>query len=167
MSEQSREPVRDVGRSADEVGRARELALLVACHLESYEGAERANALELAFETGVSSVGVEDSAGARIGELASEATVRRVARRRLERLVADWSEVDATIESVSDKWRLDRMHHVERNLIRLALVELQHENTKTAVLNSESVRLANRYGSETASRFVNGIVDALAGHVRG
>ncbi len=115
------------------------------------------------MRSGEGSLGVEDSAGARIGELAKESSVRKVAQRRLAYLVENWPSIDASIESISDKWRLDRMHHVERNLIRMAAVELQTESTKRAVLNAESVRLANRYSSQQASRFVNGIVDALAG----
>jgi N utilization substance protein B len=153
-------------RTAEDIGRSRELALLVACHLESYAEEERAEALELAFREASSSDRVAEGAGARIAELGSNAGVLRTARKRLESLVASWPEVDATIESISNKWRLERMHHIERNLIRLALVEFRDENTKAAVLNAESVRLANRYGSENASRFVNGIVDALVKQLR-
>lgn len=153
-------------RSADEIGRSRELALLVACHLESYPQSEQVEALEIAFANALASNGLPDSASARIAELGKDPAVRRVARRRLDALVESLSEVDSTIESVSNKWRLDRMHHIERNLIRLAVVELRSEVTPAAVLNAESVRLANRYGAENSSRFVNGIVDALINHLR-
>ena len=71
-------------------------------------------------------------------------------------------EIDARIRSQADNWRLERMPPVDRNILRLAIYELEHENDvpKLVVLD-EAVELAKRYGSEQSGRFVNGLLDGI------
>ena len=47
-------------------------------------------------------------------------------------------------------------------MLRLAAAELLQGGTPPRVVIQESVRLAERFGSETSARFVNGVLDALA-----
>jgi transcription antitermination factor NusB len=71
-------------------------------------------------------------------------------------------EIDARIRGQADNWRLERMPPVDRNILRLAVYELEHESDvpKLVVLD-EAVELAKRYGSEQSGRFVNGLLDGI------
>ena len=86
---------------------------------------------------------------------------------RTGRLVAgvrrEQPELDETIESVSDNWRVERMAPVDRAILRIGLYELRHHATTSVgtVLN-EAIELAKRYSTEESGRFVNGILAALA-----
>ena len=72
-------------------------------------------------------------------------------------------EVDALIRSSSHHWRLERMPIVDRNVLRVAIVELQTmaDIPKRVTLN-EAVELAKRFGSEGSGAFVNGVLDRIA-----
>lgn len=72
-------------------------------------------------------------------------------------------EVDGLIRTSSHHWRLERMPIVDRNVLRVAIVELQHmiDIPKRVTLN-EAVELAKRFGSEGSGSFVNGVLDRIA-----
>jgi transcription antitermination protein NusB len=72
-------------------------------------------------------------------------------------------ELDRTIDSVSEHWRIERMPVVDRAILRLGLYELRFESqTPPAVVVSEAVRLAKTYSTEKSGAFINGILGRLA-----
>ena len=71
-------------------------------------------------------------------------------------------ELDETIQPCSENWRISRMAHVDRNILRIAVFELLHEETVApAVIINEAIEIAKKYSGENASTFVNGILDAV------
>lgn len=85
----------------------------------------------------------------------------------VEGVVSSLDDLDEMIESVSEHWSVARMPVIDRNIIRLGLYELRTESTTpTAVVVSESVRLANTYSTEKSSAFVNGVMATLAQTIR-
>ena len=70
--------------------------------------------------------------------------------------------LDARITSASDDWTADRLGAVERNVLRVALEELDEGEVPMEVVLDEAVTLAKRYSSEDAGRLVNGILGAIA-----
>lgn len=75
-------------------------------------------------------------------------------------------DLDRRIEAASERWPLHRMPVVDRTILRLALYELVHESTPTAVVLNEAVELAKRYSTKKSGAFVNGVLSTLAGQVR-
>jgi N utilization substance protein B len=71
------------------------------------------------------------------------------------------SVLDARITSASDDWTADRLGAVERNVLRVALEELDEGEVPVEVVLDEAVTLAKRYASEDAARLVNGILGKL------
>jgi len=70
-------------------------------------------------------------------------------------------ELDARITSASDDWTADRLGAVERNVLRVALEELDEGAVPMEVVLDEAITLAKRYASEDAARLVNGILGKL------
>ncbi|MGH2977428.1 MAG: transcription antitermination factor NusB [Gaiellaceae bacterium] len=70
-------------------------------------------------------------------------------------------ELDARITAASDDWTADRLGAVERNVLRVALEELDEGDVPLEVVLDEAVTLAKRYASEDAARLVNGILGKL------
>lgn len=73
------------------------------------------------------------------------------------------AEVDAVIEQAAPAWRLHQMAVVDRNILRVAVVEVLFERKaplKAAV--NEAVELAKTFGGEGSPRFVNGVLGAVA-----
>lgn len=76
-------------------------------------------------------------------------------------------ELDALIDKHSLRWRLPRMAKVDRNILRLATYELMDRpDVPVRVVLNEAVELGKRFGSETSSAFINGILDPVARSVR-
>jgi N utilization substance protein B len=68
---------------------------------------------------------------------------------------------DALIASHAKNWRLERMSAVDRNILRLAVHELQQADTPPKVAINEALELAKKYSDEQAVAFVNGVLDAV------
>lgn len=84
------------------------------------------------------------------------------ARRLVEGVHAHLPEIDGRIRAQADNWRLERMPSVDRNILRLAIYELEHEaDVPKLVVVDEAVELAKRYGSEQSGRFINGLLDGI------
>ena len=76
-------------------------------------------------------------------------------------------EVDALIRKYADRWSLERMPVIDRNLLRMAVFELAHRpDVPVAVAISEAVELAKRYSTDDSGRFVNGMLGRIAEVVR-
>ncbi len=73
------------------------------------------------------------------------------------------AEIDALLTKYAKGWALDRMPAVDRALLRLATYELlHHPEVPVAVVISEAVELASQFSTDDSSRFVNGVLSAIA-----
>jgi N utilization substance protein B len=148
----------------------RELALWILCHLESHPAPARPAALEL-FWSEPPAIDPEDRfltppLAEELRSLLTDDAVRRFAIRLVEAWLDRADHWDALIEEQSQRWRLARMDQVDRNVLRLAAIELAVDSTPRAVVVAEAVRIAARYGSERSPAFVNGVAEALAKRLR-
>jgi len=96
-------------------------------------------------------------------ELASlyEGEVDGYARSLAETVVERHEELDQRITDAADEWTADRLGALERNILRLAIVELDEDAVPVEVAIDEAVTLAKRYSSEDAGRLVNGILGRI------
>lgn len=79
-----------------------------------------------------------------------------------EKAQAAAASLDARISAASVGWPAERLGALERNVLRVALVELDAGEVPREVVLDEAVRLAKRYSSVEAGRLVNGILGRLA-----
>jgi N utilization substance protein B len=77
-------------------------------------------------------------------------------------VAAERAAIDGELSDVTTNWRLERLGHIERSVLRVAAAELMRGGTPPRVVIHEAVRMAERFGSEQSARFVNGVLDALA-----
>ena len=71
-------------------------------------------------------------------------------------------ELDEKINAVARGWKTNRMGKVEVSLLRLATYEILYdEEIPEKVAINEAVELAQRYGTDDSSSFVNGILGEL------
>lgn len=71
-------------------------------------------------------------------------------------------ELDRYIERYAPEWPVDQIAIIDRNILRIAIYEiLYHEDTPVKVAINEAVELAKRFGSDSSSRFVNGVLGSL------
>lgn len=95
-------------------------------------------------------------------DLAIAPDERGFAHALIQLISADQATMDAELSEVTTNWRLDRLGHIERCVLRLGAAEFVQGGTPPRVVIQECVRLAERFGSAQSARFVNGVLDALA-----
>ena len=72
-------------------------------------------------------------------------------------------EMDVLIARFAPEWPLDQMAVIDRNILRIAMYEFMISSlTPVKVAINEAVELAKTYGSDSAPRFVNGVLGTLA-----
>ena len=70
--------------------------------------------------------------------------------------------LDAIIQEIAPEWPIAQIAPVDRNILRLAACEiLVGAETPPKVAINEAVELAKRFGSDSSSRFVNGVLGTL------
>lgn len=70
--------------------------------------------------------------------------------------------IDATLSRfIKDGWTLERVAPLERNILRVAVHELNAGDVPREVAVDEAVELAKRYCSADAPKFVNGILGSI------
>lgn len=96
-----------------------------------------------------------------------EAETREYADWLVSKIVENRAQIDEDIQSVSKKWRLDRMAAVDRNIMRIAVCEILFQPTLVpAIIINEAVEVAKRYGGEDSADFINGVLDAVCKTIR-
>ena len=71
--------------------------------------------------------------------------------------------IDTLITRYAPEWPLEQMAIIDRNVLRIAIFEfLVDTETPVKVAINEAVELAKVYGSDSAPRFINGVLGTLA-----
>jgi N utilization substance protein B len=70
-------------------------------------------------------------------------------------------ELDGRIDEAAEGWTASRLGALERNILRIAIHELDTDAVPVEVATNEAVALAKRYASDDAGRLVNGILGRI------
>ena len=97
-----------------------------------------------------------------LGEL-YEGEIDEYAQTVSEAIVRDAAELDRRITEAAEEsgWTADRLGAVERNILRIAVHELDAGEIPPRVVIDEAVTLAKQYSTREAGRLVNGILDRI------
>jgi N utilization substance protein B len=73
------------------------------------------------------------------------------------------ANLDKMIQEYAPEWPVDQMAAIDRNVLRIAIYEFYtSKQTPTKVAINEAVELAKLFGSDSAPRFINGVLGAVA-----
>jgi N utilization substance protein B len=87
-----------------------------------------------------------------------EGEVDVFARETAEAVAANVDDLDRRITEAAQGWTADRLGAIERNILRIALYELDGDDVPDEVAIDEAVTLAKRYATDDEARIVNGIL---------
>jgi transcription antitermination protein NusB len=90
-----------------------------------------------------------------------EGEVDDFARTTAEAVAGQAAQLDERITAASEGWTADRLGAIERNILRIALYELDGDDVPDEVSIDEAVTLAKRYATDDAARLVNGILGRI------
>ena len=71
-------------------------------------------------------------------------------------------EIDTLLQKYAKNWDIARMGVIDRNVLRLAMYELQYsDDIPPIVVINEAVDIAKYFSSTDSGKFVNGILDRV------
>ena len=71
-------------------------------------------------------------------------------------------EIDKTIESASENWKIKRMNSIDLNILRVATYEILFDETiPDRVAINEAVEIAKLYSGDQSYSFINGVLGKL------
>ncbi len=130
-----------------------------------YRRAARHIALQALYELDCTHHPVAEVMTARLEEQPFSEEARLFSYRLVNGVLAHKQELDGLIQQYAPEWPLKQMAIIDRNILRIAIFEFAISGeTPIKVAINEAIELAKGYGSESASRFVNGVLGALAVH---
>ncbi len=97
----------------------------------------------------------------------AKTSVRTYAETLIRGVLAHLTEIDAVIEPIVQNFRIERLANVDRNILRLAVYELQHVSEVPApVIINEAIEIAKNLGGNESGSFVNGVLHKIGQQIR-
>ena len=87
--------------------------------------------------------------------------IREDVNHRISSLIYNLQLIDSEIDAVMDGWRLKRLPRIDRDILRLAYVDIHFLDTPVAVACDEAVNLANKYSDTQGRKMINGVLRRL------
>ena len=87
--------------------------------------------------------------------------IREDVNQRICNIVNNLKSIDSDIDQVMDGWRLKRLPRIDRDILRLAYVDINFLNAPVSVACDEAVNLANKYSDLQGRKFINGVLRRL------
>ncbi len=125
----------------------------------------RSLALQVLYEVDVANHPPGDIYKVRLEETPLTDELSEFARQIIFGVLPLTQTLDQVIAKYAPEWPLDQIAAIDRNILRMALWEFAvYHDTPIKVAINEAVELAKQYGSDSAPRFINGVLGALADH---
>jgi transcription antitermination protein NusB len=125
----------------------------------------RALALQVLYEIDVANHPPAEVFNARLEETPLSPELSEFARQIIFGILPITVILDQSIAKYAPEWPFEQVAPIDRNILRIACWEFAVlRDTPIKVAINEAVELAKLYGSDSAPRFVNGVLGSLADH---
>tara|TARA_B100001029_G_C14947599_1_gene386848 strand:+ start:165 stop:791 length:627 start_codon:yes stop_codon:yes gene_type:complete len=91
----------------------------------------------------------------------NQTEIRKDVNNRISSIINNLKTIDFEIDQVMDGWRLKRLPRIDRDILRLAYVDIHFLETPVAVACDEAVNLANKYSDMQGRKMINGVLRRL------
>ena len=93
--------------------------------------------------------------------ISDQIEVRNDIKNRIAKVLKNILHIDSKIDSVMESWRFKRLPRIDRDILRLAFVDIEYLNIPVSVACNEAVNLANKYSDIQGRKMINGILRRL------
>jgi len=87
--------------------------------------------------------------------------IRTDIKNRISKVLNNILHIDNNIDNVMEGWRFKRLPRIDRDILRLAFVDIEYLNIPVSVACNEAVNLANKYSDNQGRKMINGILRRL------
>ena len=123
----------------------------------------RAIALQALYEIDTTRHDTEEVLGRLLAEEGLSEDNNAFVRQLVNQAMQHREEIDRNIQRFAPAWPVEQISVIDRNILRLAISEILFDNrviVKVAI--NEAVELAKKFGGESSSRFVNGVLGSIS-----
>ena len=122
--------------------------------------------LESLYEIDVTNHPPNEVIDRRIEDQPMESAGIEFAYKLMNGVLENQENMDVVITRYAPEWPVEQMAVIDRNVLRIAIFEfLVDTETPVKVAINEAVELAKLYGSDSAPRFINGVLGSLADQI--
>lgn len=122
----------------------------------------RSMALQVLYELDCTTHDVSTVVYYRLSETPLDEETELFVRETVHGVLDTQAELDVLIHEHAPDWPVDQMAIIDRNILRIAIFELTvSQKTPLKVVINEAVELAKSFGSDSAPRFINGVLGTL------
>lgn len=100
-------------------------------------------------------------------QLSNQQEVRTYTLELLKTINRRQDEIDQILTEALQDWQLHRIPRIDRDILRLAVVEISFLGVPERVAINEAVELAKRYGDDEGHRFINGVLRRVTDRIKG
>ncbi len=90
--------------------------------------------------------------------VSNQEELRNNIKDRLYKITFNLSKIDSDIDEVMEGWRFKRLPRIDRDILRLAYVDLHFFKVPVSVVCNEAVNLANKYSDLQGRKMINGVL---------
>ena len=90
--------------------------------------------------------------------IANQENLRNDIKNRVLKTIQNSSQISKEIDEVMDGWRFKRLPRIDRDILRLAYVDIKFLDIPISVACNEAVNLANKYSDTQGRKMINGIL---------
>lgn len=84
----------------------------------------------------------------------------------IEGVLAHKQDIDTVVEKYLNKWKVNRLSKVDKQILRLAVYEIIYvEDVPEKVAVNEAIELAKHFGTMESGKFVNGVLGTMLNEV--
>ncbi len=91
-------------------------------------------------------------------QLANQTDVRSYAIEIITRIHEERKQLDDLLSDILVDWNLERLAAIDRDILRISIVEMMFFGVPDRVAINEAVELAKKYSGEDGHRFINGVL---------
>lgn len=91
-------------------------------------------------------------------QLSNQQEVRAYALEIITKVNAKRAEIDQLLDEAMVNWQLNRLPRIDRDILRVAVVEIMYMGVPDRVAVNEAIELAKRYSDEEGHRFIQGVL---------
>ena len=123
----------------------------------------RALALQMLYEIDTVGHKVEEVVTRLLAEAGLPEENATFTRELVNGVIQNKKDIDRHIRNFAPAWPIEQISAIDRNILRLAIFEVLLDNkVPVKVAINEAVELAKTFGSESSSKFVNGVLGSVS-----
>jgi N utilization substance protein B len=120
-------------------------------------------ALQTLYEADTTDHDAQETLNRLLAEAPVPDEIAAFARELVTDTISQREYIDGIIAEVAAAWPVEQMAPVDRNILRLAILEILLKNsTPLRAAINEAVELAKTFGSDNSARFVNGVLGSVS-----